>query len=419
MWEFLTQAKRRLEWGTRYKTQAAVALANYSATMFVAPRMRKIRQPEKAIFCLATLLIVSSSGLLQAQDGAPANNTATETRVVVGTSQKDSGSAIVIPPSTSVRIQLQTANSSAQNNPSTPPNWPVGDAELNGLKSEVQPWHIIVSYDQFDEDGDNVHSGTYEEFWNGVNKYKRIYKSDNLNQTDYATPHGLYRLGDQSWPDKAQLQVREAIVEPFAYVETLLGFNAVTGERSFGSHKLRCVALENPSRKSSDPAQYCFDNDRMALRYSRGSAWLQVTYNNIVSFQGHYIGRDVDVTDGGKPFLKLHVETIENILSTNDADFIPPPDAKGPIGERIAVVQTHPLRTSFPKWPQSMSSQHFSVTVAIVIGKDGHVLSAQALNGTPEQSKPCEDAVRQWIYAPYFVAGKPVEVETKTTFNYQ
>jgi len=44
-----------------------------------------------------------------------------------------------------------------------------------------------ASYDQFDEDGDNIHSGVDEEFWAGPKKYRRIYKSDNLNQTDYAT----------------------------------------------------------------------------------------------------------------------------------------------------------------------------------------------------------------------------------------
>ena len=58
----------------------------------------------------------------------------------------------------------------------------------NGMQSaDLQPWHIVVTYDQFDEDGDNVHSGVYEEYWAGAKKYKRIYKSDNLNETDYAT----------------------------------------------------------------------------------------------------------------------------------------------------------------------------------------------------------------------------------------
>jgi hypothetical protein len=296
--------------------------------------MLKTAQPRLSLYVAVSVLSVCS--LLYSQ-GGPTSNSPAETRAIVGTSQAESESTIVIPPSTSVRVQLQTKNHSVQDNTPSLPDWPTGDAELNGLKSEVEPWHIIVSYDQFDEDGDNVHSGTYEEFWNGPEKYKRIYKSDNLNQIDYATTRGLYRSGDQSWPDKAQAQVRETIVEPFAPVETLSGFDAVAVERSFGSHKLRCVALEKPSLKSSDPTQYCFDNDRMALRYSRGLGWLQSTYNNIVSFQGHYIGRDIEVTDGGKPFLKLHVETIEKILSPNDADFIPPPDARDQLESGLQV----------------------------------------------------------------------------------
>jgi hypothetical protein len=38
-------------------------------------------------------------------------------------------------------------------------------ARVNGLDAPgLKPWHILVSYDKFDEDGDNVDSGTYEEF---------------------------------------------------------------------------------------------------------------------------------------------------------------------------------------------------------------------------------------------------------------
>jgi hypothetical protein len=66
--------------------------------------------------------------------------------------------------------------------------WLSKAAALNGLQStDLQPWHIVVTYDQFDEDGDNVHSGVSEEYWAGAKKYKRIYKSDKLNETDYAT----------------------------------------------------------------------------------------------------------------------------------------------------------------------------------------------------------------------------------------
>jgi len=39
----------------------------------------------------------------------------------------------------------------------------------------------VVTYDQFDEDGDDVNSGVYEEFWAGPKKYRRSYKSDSFS----------------------------------------------------------------------------------------------------------------------------------------------------------------------------------------------------------------------------------------------
>jgi hypothetical protein len=104
----------------------------------------------------------------------------------------------------------------------------------NGLQSpDLLPWHIVVAYDQFDEDGDNVHSGWYEEYWLSAKKYKRIYKSDNFNQTDYATEKGLYRHGDQQWPDRAQSQVRAEVIAPFSYAASLQGFHGRNVECTF------------------------------------------------------------------------------------------------------------------------------------------------------------------------------------------
>jgi len=166
------------------------------------------------------------------------------------------------------------------------PNWLTKQAALNGLQStDLRPWHIVVTYDQFDEDGDNVHSGVYEEYWAGAKKYKRIYKSDNLNQTDYATDKGLFRHGDQQWPDRAQLQVRAEVIAPFSYADTLQGFHGRNVERTFSGYKLQCVLIERDSG-ISDPTQYCFEPDSPILRYNRGWGWFQTVYNRIVPFQG-------------------------------------------------------------------------------------------------------------------------------------
>jgi hypothetical protein len=337
--------------------------------------------------------------------------------VVVVTPEAKSDSVIAVPPATGVRFGPPGERHAGTIDLAA---WLHQEAALNGLEStELQPWHIAVVYDQFDEDGDNVHSGVYEEFWAGPKKYKRIYKSDNFNQADYATERGLFRLGNQQWPDRAESQVRAEIVAPFYYAEALQGFSARSVKRAFGRYKLQCVLVETGTRTVSDPTQYCFEPDGSVLRYARGWGWFQTAYNGIVSFQGRNIAREVEVTKAGKPYLKLHVDMLEMISHLDEADLTPPPDAVSLLGKRVSGVNPSPIIQISPEWPTSLRGQHFSVEVEIVMGKDGHVVSAQAVSGPPEARKACEDAVRKWTFSPYLVLGEPVEVETKAMFTVQ
>ena len=116
----------------------------------------------------------------------PTDGLANQKTLIVATERK-SDSVVAVPPITSVSIDLR-AEKKLRANAIDLPGWIAKEAALNGLQSaDVLPWHVVMIYDQFDEDGDNVHSGVYEEYWAGEKKYKRIYKSDNFNQTDYAT----------------------------------------------------------------------------------------------------------------------------------------------------------------------------------------------------------------------------------------
>jgi len=367
-----------------------------------------------AFVTLFSILIASSPTVSHAQeDPTTVSHTGDLKTVVVATDAK-SDSVIAVPPATSVTIDLKGSKHVSAADAVDLPNWLGREAALNGLQStDLRPWHIVVTYDQFDEDGDNVHSGVYEEFWVGEKKYKRIYKSDNFNQTDYATDKGLYRHGDQQWPNRAQSQVRAEIIAPFSYAATLQDVHARNVERTFGSSRLECVMIERDSG-ISDPTQYCFESNGSTLRYNRGLGWFQTAYNRIVQFQGRSLAQEVDVTDGGKPYLKLRVETIELISHVDDANFVPPPDSIGPLGDRVSGVNLSPINmSSLPQWPASLRGQHFTVTAEIVVGKDGHVVSAHAVSGPPEGYKACENAVRKWFFKPYLVLDKPVEVEQK------
>lgn len=338
-------------------------------------------------------------------------------KTLVVTTEAKSGSEVVIPPDTStiVAIVKSRHQKRTRNSGSDLASWIHKESALNGLQSKgVTPWHIVVSYDQFDEDGDNIHSGTFEEFWAGPGKYKRIYRSDNFNQVDYATSRGLFRRGDQRWPDAAESQVRTAVIDPFSYAATLQGLHVRNVQRSFSGYDLECALIENKSTRIGDPTQYCFEPEGSILRYTHGFGWNQTTYNKIISFQGRNVALDVDVTDGGKPYLRLHVETIESLSNVNDADFSPPPDAVGPLGGRVSDVRPVPVNiSSRPNWPASLRAKHFTVKLKIVIGKNGRVASIQPVSGPPKAYKGCVNAVRRWVFKPYLVLGKPVEVESK------
>ena len=364
---------------------------------------------------LFSILVIGSPIRLHAQESHPAavNATGDLKTLVVATGTK-SDSVIAVPPATSQRFNPRDKKKVAESDAVDLPRWLSKQEALNGLQStDLPPWHIVVTYDQFDNDGDNIHSGTYEEYWVGPKKYKRMYKSDNFNQTDYATDKGLYRYGDQKWPDRAQSQVRAEIIVPFSYAAALEGLHGRNAERTFSGYKLQCVLIERDP-PVSDPTQYCFEPGGSVLRYNRGWGWFQTVYNRIVPFQGRNLAQEVDVTDGGKPYLKLRVETIELLSHIDDTSFLPPPDAVGPLGDRVSGVLPEPIDTSsFPQWPPSLRAQHFTVTVEIVIGKDGHVVSAHAVSGPPEGYKACEDAVRKWVFKPYLMLDKPVEVEQK------
>jgi hypothetical protein len=48
-------------------------------------------------------------------------------------------------------------------------------------------------------------------------------------------------------------------------------------------------------------------------------------YNDVFSFQGRSMAREVNVTDGGKPYLKLRVKTIESVANIDAKDLAPQP----------------------------------------------------------------------------------------------
>lgn len=301
---------------------------------------------------------------------------------------------------------------------------------VNGVDApNAAPWHALLIYDVFDEDGDNSHSGSIEVFSVNDKKYRRVFQSDTRTLesrplTEIATGSQLYHVGDQGWPSPLELQVIREALAPWD--EDRTRSTDVMPDRiewKVGKTKLSCIIIRkrNVTVLDNGLPKFCFDPGTQVLRYTRGSGWDETVYNNITQFQGRFVAADVEVTHSGKPYLTIHLAKIESLINMDDARFAPPADSPGPISGRVAMpgavfVNEYLISRVMPTYPRGA---HGKVNVRFVVGKDGHVIEADASDGPDELRKPVEEAIRRWIFRPYSILGQPIEVQTNIIFQLQ
>jgi len=298
-------------------------------------------------------------------------------------------------------------------------------AKVNGLSGPISvSWHLRVNYQIFDDKGHSQDSGVYEELWVTDRKYKRSYSSPKFTQSDFATDHGLYRSGNQNWPGPQETMVRTELIEPIPAGLNFSGLRLETMHRSVEKVNLQCVTLKADWIFLNNDA-YCFQSGELMLRVTNAPFGRSGTlYNNILMFQGHFLARDIRVTEEGKPRLVLHIESIEEEPTITDSDLTPPPDAVRIPGGKIAIpsetMRVLLLRQIPPHYPSRAKNSGISGTVElqVTIGKDGHVTNANAVSGPNELRKESIDAVFKWEFRPFLISGEATEVETNLPIKF-
>jgi len=307
-------------------------------------------------------------------------------------------------------------------------------AHANGLEAPgLKPWHILATFDKFDEDGDNVDSGTYEESWISERQYRVTYTSNSFTQTDVATEAGLYRTGNEKWPPELQTRVRDEFVRPMFRELDLQFAKPERKMRDFGKTQLPCVMLRgtggNMIVSDNGLAAFCFEPNSLILRYSKGgmapgTVWDQIGYDKIVRFQNRYVANEIQVMRGGKPYLKLHLKKLESISQPNSADFTAPPTATR-IDDKPIVLDNGMLNLDYlvhqelPQYPKSIRPPGGEAVMKYKINKDGRVTEAQFVEGNSQMQKGLEQALRKFVYRPFLVRGEPVEVDVTQKFIYE
>jgi TonB family protein len=113
-----------------------------------------------------------------------------------------------------------------------------------------------------------------------------------------------------------------------------------------------------------------------------------------------------------------------NRIPADDDDPPPPPPPKPPpVPKRISggVVNGKAISLPVPAYPPAARAANIrgSVNVAVVIGKNGSVMSASAVSGHPLLRSAAVSAARRARFAPTVLSGQPVEVSGVIVYNFQ
>jgi periplasmic protein TonB len=97
------------------------------------------------------------------------------------------------------------------------------------------------------------------------------------------------------------------------------------------------------------------------------------------------------------------------------------PDSPEQVRVQVGVTRGMLIKKVPPKYPKKARKNHIEGTVVLhaKISKEGDVADLSVISGDPMLTQAALDAVKQWKYHPYLLGGKPVEVATQITVNFQ
>jgi TonB family protein len=291
--------------------------------------------------------------------------------------------------------------------------------KVNGLRGLDTPWHLKATYEVFTTDGTTGDAGTYEEWRVNEKQYRVALHGPSLSVEEYGTPRGVFRVGQGDWPREPLSAIISMIAGPtFPPISEDTVFENY--QQSFGAKAVPCTAFKKRNWKinAKDSPSFCFSPANAVLLHassSHGSS--QTVFEHIRSLRGHYLGYDMKRYLDGKVWLKIHVETLEG-LSRAGLSALTVPAGALPVIPRLQLTEQAPDRLISkvdPDYPLNSRLDRLQGTVVLnaLIDKDGHVAWVRALAGPVRLQQPSLDAVRQWVYKPYMVDGRPVEIETE------
>lgn len=295
----------------------------------------------------------------------------------------------------------------------------------------LKPWHLKISFQLFDAKGQPAESGTIEEWWQSSSSYKIVYASPSYSATVMQTKGSYYETKDAGSPPYLLDVVLKQVVHPMPSPADVDDSRPEQQKQKFGKIPLECVMLSQDLPRAVIPLglfpTYCFDPGENSLRAAFNFGSQLTVRNQIGRFQQREVAIEQMTSLNSVNAISGHIDKLE-AMTFSDSDFVVGSDleAVGTDSKAIpkvgsGIMQGMLLTQPRPNYPQRAKGNHVSgaVVMRARIGQDGHIHSLKLTKVVdPDLAIAALEAVRKWTYKPYILNGKPVEVDTTITMNF-
>jgi TonB family protein len=291
--------------------------------------------------------------------------------------------------------------------------------------SSATPWHLTASFESFDGHGKPAAKGTFEEWRLSPGTWKRIYTSDTYRQTEYGSTDGLTYESDSGAPPWPLSLISSELSHPIPNPLEASGTTPEMRPLTQGAVNLNCLIFATPLKQQRWPLgvmpTYCFKPDTVMLRMEIINGGVEATRNEIAAFHGSYFAREINLSDDGKPLLRIHLLSLSSMASEEVARItLPAVSSSSPQVKEVTVkdgiMASRRVSGPAPDVPVAAFRRGIRGTVVLraIIGPDGHIQQLQ-VESSPDDllSISAVAAVERWVYKPLTLHGAPVSIKTQ------
>jgi TonB family protein len=291
--------------------------------------------------------------------------------------------------------------------------------------SDMKPWHLKATYQLYDENGKPSEKGVYEYWWASAEVHRSSWTRPGASRTVWETGDGkrlIESSGQVLKMFEATPHVDWLMPLPDPAKIDLTKRKPVRVDLSLNGSKFPCVEIVPVSEarsvsKDSNESAYCFSPSMPVVRYTDTYGGITTLFNDIVTFRGRVIAKQMLVGSEGRNIFSAHVEEV-NSIADDDPMLTPSPDAHAAGAQPVEFRGDgpHVLTKVAPTYPAAAEAlhEHGVVYVRVHVDQTGRVKSAEALvSPSRALSASAVEAAMQWKFEPLLrVDGTPAEFDT-------